>query len=469
MADFVLVNPPVAPESRLSSNLPNLGLASIAAFLQRQGVETVILDAAAFGWDATTTAERVAQAAPLVCGLSATTPGLPAAAEIAAKIKQRMPDCVTVAGGPHPSARPDETLDTYRSIDYAVIGEGEVTAWEIFQEIERGGEPTEVRGVASRAAGILRLAKHRPPIGQIDDLPPPLWDALPSLATTYGPPVQSTYRLPSAILTTARGDPYGDAYRDDVIFGRKLRMHGAARIFEMMEFLYRRQTIVDFAIMDESLLVDEGRLVELARLLQRSTLPLSFSCQARPDQSLSPFAWRELANAGCWQLVFHLGAGHNSVLRRLGARFTIEQALAALRAAHDAGIATHAHVLLGAPGESLESLAATRRFVLRAPLEDATIGFFAAYPGADLSGEIGTFGRLVGGLAARCERQVSFIPDGLNADLLRRERWRVYRSFYLRTHIILHYLRRLRDRSGRPALWSAFRSFRRRFLRFRPI
>jgi radical SAM superfamily enzyme YgiQ (UPF0313 family) len=465
VADFVLINPPLPPGTQMPNYLPPLGLLSIAAFLLRQGVDATVLDAAALSLDPTRAALKAAESAPLICGLTVPTPALPTAAETAAKLKQLMPDCTIVVGGAHPSARPEEVLDTYRSIDYIAIGEGEVTAWEIHQELERRGEPGAVRGVAFRDGGVIRRSKPRPPIADLDELPLPAWHVLRPTPTEYEPSPQSTYRLPSTILVTSRGDPYADGYRDQSVFGRKLRLHGAARIFEMMEFLYRREAIVDFALMDESLLIDEGRLVELCRLIQRSGLPLSFSCQARPDQSLSAFGWRELAKGGCWQIVFHLAAAEPGMLKRFGARFTVEQALAALKATRAANIGAQVRLLVGGPGETRTTLRATRHFLRRAPLDDVALGYFTPYPGAEIADGLRGLGQIYNGPGARSEWLVNFVPTGFTPQKLRQARRRLYRRFYLRADVMLRYLRRLRQPVARAALLAAAKAFSRRMFR----
>lgn len=469
MADFILVNPPLSARARygrlaaMGNQLPNLGLAYLAAFLRQREVDVSIIDAAAEQLSIEQTAKQIADQAPLVCGLTATTPSISLAAQIAAKVKLFSPDCVVLLGGPHATSLPEETLDTYRSIDYAVMGEAEKTAVEIFEEIENDGDPAAVRGVAYRDGGELRRGKARAVIKDLDSLPLPAWDLLPELATHYRPSPQSTYRLPSSILFTSRGCPYRCTFCDRSVFGRKLRMHSAGRVFEMMEYLYRHHAIVDFAFHDESLFFDEGRLVELCRRIQRSDLPLSFSCQGRVDQKLSEFALREMAQAGCWQVAFGVESGDDDMLRRLGKGTTTEQAQQAIAAVRKAGISTKAFIMLGAPGETRDTLAATRDFLFSVPLDDAMIGFFTPYPGAELSQGIEAHGDLRAGYEQMSEHNVVFVPHGLTASYLDQFRNRLYRRFYLRPRVILHYLRRLRDRSGRPVLfraaWDFIKSF----------
>ena len=275
---------------------------------------------------------------------------------------------------------------------------------------------------------------------------------------------QSTYRLPSTILFTSRGCPYRCTFCDRSVFGRKLRSHSATRVFEMMEHLYRHYSIVDFAFHDESLFFDEGRLVELCRHVQRSGLPLSFSCQGRVDQKLTPFALGELAKAGCWQVSFGVESGSDEILSVLGKGATVEQALETVTTVRQAGISTKAFIMLGAPGETRETLAATRDFLLRAPLDDVMIGFYTPFPGAELTAGIEEKGKLIGGYDQMSEHEVVFVPNGLDARTLTKVRRQIYRSFYLRRRVIAHYLRRLREPSARRVLLKAAWGFVRGFV-----
>jgi radical SAM superfamily enzyme YgiQ (UPF0313 family) len=470
MTDFVLINPPLSAEVRygklagVGNRLPNLGLAYLAGYLRAAGIDVKIIDAAALNLSAADTANMVAAERPKVCGLTAPTLAIDAVAEIAALVKLCLPGIVTVVGGPHVTSMPVETLDAYPSIDYGIIGEAEIAAVELFEEVANRGDPRGVLGLVFRDEGLVKVNPRQPLIENLDDLPRPAWDLLPDLATTYAPSPQSAYRLPSTILFTARGCPYGCTFCDRSVFGRKLRMHSAGRVFEMMEHLYRQHGIVDFAFHDESLLIDEARLVELCRHIQRSGLPISFSCQGRVDQKLTPFAVRELAAAGCWQIAFGIESGDPNILRILGKGVTPDDARAALDTMHEAGIATKGFFMLGSPGETRKTLQATWDFVLSAQLDDVMIGFFTPFPGTQLAKEIDRWGKLAGGYGQMSEHTVTFVPTTLDPEYLERLRRRLYRRFYLRRRVIRQYLRRLREPSSRRYLLHAAVSFLRRML-----
>ena len=69
------------------------------------------------------------------------------AAKVFTEVKNAGTDSIFIAGGPHPSGAPEETLEYF---DYVVIGEGEETLPELVKVIQERGDPGKVPGIAYR-------------------------------------------------------------------------------------------------------------------------------------------------------------------------------------------------------------------------------------------------------------------------------------------------------------------------------
>ncbi|HWR25292.1 MAG TPA: TIGR04013 family B12-binding domain/radical SAM domain-containing protein [Methanosarcina sp.] len=63
------------------------------------------------------------------------------------EVKNANSDSIFIAGGPHPSGLPEETLEYF---DYVVIGEGEETLPELVEVLQKGQDPGKVLGIAYR-------------------------------------------------------------------------------------------------------------------------------------------------------------------------------------------------------------------------------------------------------------------------------------------------------------------------------
>jgi len=129
------------------------------------------------------------------------------AKEIYKEVSQAKVDAIYVAGGPHPSALPEEVLEHF---DFVVVGEGEETLPELIKAIKEGQDPCGVKGIAYRAEGEVRFTERRPPVDL--DLYPPFGKIL-------------------APIEISRGCPWGCAYcQTPRLFGQCMRHRSIAAI-----------------------------------------------------------------------------------------------------------------------------------------------------------------------------------------------------------------------------------------------
>jgi B12-binding domain/radical SAM domain protein len=77
------------------------------------------------------------------------------AAKVFMEVKNADTDSIFIAGGPHPSGAPEETLEYF---DYVVIGEGEETLPELVKVIQERGDPGKVYGIAYRDTETGKVA-----------------------------------------------------------------------------------------------------------------------------------------------------------------------------------------------------------------------------------------------------------------------------------------------------------------------
>ena len=130
MLKITLINPPQF--TRYPQ--PPLGLALIAAILEKAGYPVTLLDANALGLKPEDIAAMVADAD--VVGLTAMTPTISTAINIARHLKQANPGLKIVMGGAHATLLPEETLASAPEIDIIVRGEGDETIIELLRALE---------------------------------------------------------------------------------------------------------------------------------------------------------------------------------------------------------------------------------------------------------------------------------------------------------------------------------------------
>lgn len=161
-----LINPPnlVPKEIGFSGIFQPIGLAYIAAVLEKNGYEVFTLDALAEGWNRFTKlndsmrllgltyddiASYIRKISPDIVGISAIfSVQAQSAYRCASVIKEVDKNIITVLGGIHSTIRPLECL-AYPDVDIVVRGEGEFTMLNLVKVFERGkiDQLNKIRGI----------------------------------------------------------------------------------------------------------------------------------------------------------------------------------------------------------------------------------------------------------------------------------------------------------------------------------
>lgn len=179
--------PPTWPFSR-----PTLVLAHLYAVLEKAGVcdlEVIDLDLEFDHCEEDVShflvraEELVEKTKPDVIGLSCKVAQFPFSALFSRKYKQSHPDTKIVMGGWMPTLTPDSTLRV-SGCDAVIRGEGERSLPELIRQI--GAEQWDIDGVSYVSQGKQQNIIHNPNSRvltreELDDLPLPRYDVLPSL------------------------------------------------------------------------------------------------------------------------------------------------------------------------------------------------------------------------------------------------------------------------------------------------
>ena len=160
--------------------LPPLGLASIAAVLERQGIKVDIVDMGVserkIGNE-----EELSLAGVDAVGISASmTPRFPQAIAISKALKRTDKDLPVIFGGNHATFMYKEILQNYDSVDMIVLFEGESSMLEITEALSGRKKLADVKGIAYRDKdGRIILTHPAEKVTDLDTLPMPARHLLP--------------------------------------------------------------------------------------------------------------------------------------------------------------------------------------------------------------------------------------------------------------------------------------------------
>jgi radical SAM superfamily enzyme YgiQ (UPF0313 family) len=210
-----------------------LGIAYLGAYLRSMGIKVQLIDAENENLSNEEILTRCNDFGTDLYGISTTTLVFAKAVALARYLKEKTPDIPVVVGGPHISGTPEDAM-RQGCFAAGVFGEGEVTLYEVVKAYAGGRGLEGIDGVIYMKDGAIVRNGPRDYIKDLNALPLPARDLLPSIHR-YLPPPTNYKNEPCATIITTRGCPYGCTFCDHNTFGRRYRMRSAENIVNEME------------------------------------------------------------------------------------------------------------------------------------------------------------------------------------------------------------------------------------------
>lgn len=451
----VLVEPPyVCWDRRMDrvrqgeEEIPGIGTLVLAAVLREAGHRVHVVDGKRTGTPVDEVARDVLALEPTHVGLSATTISVHNAARIAAHVKAARPEVVVTIGGPHVSAIPERTLETFADIDYGVVGEGERSYPALIDRIAEGGDVRDVPGLVFRDdAGVARANARAPYLDgvELDQLPEPAWDLVPDFPLRFQPNVFNYRQTPVASLVTSRGCPFSCMFCDRSTSGRRGRFHSVEYVVAMCRRL-EAMGVRHILFYDDLFTVNRPRVVELCERFLAEGFRFTWSCNSHPNLLDEP-TLALMKRAGCWQIAYGIESGSQRVLDVVKHEVRLPRMIETLARTRAAGIRVKGLMMMGHPTEGPDSLAETIAFLRHAPIDLVQITKFTPYPGTPAYPTIRQHGTFTEDWEAMNAMNWVFVPNGLTPEGLERALRDAYKAFYSRPDVLWGLVRTL---AGEP-------------------
>lgn len=426
----------------ITNQAPSLGLLHLAAEVRKHGYEPSIIESDIFDMTVDDVVEQVEREKPAVVGITLFTVGVWCGAEIARKIKFKLPETTIVVGGPHISSMGEETMERFREFDYAVVGEGEEIFVNLLEALKTGGDVSEIAGLVymdrSEILPKLRKTPRHHINKDMDRLPMPAWDLLPDFPKAYRPAVYDFPRGPVASIAASRGCPFHCKFCDTSTFGAAVRAYSPQRVFEIIQYLQAEYGIKHIMFVDDLFTASRKRTTELCELIIASKTKITWSCASRVDV-VKPDLLQLMQQAGCWEISFGLESGSDELLKKMDKSAAVEKSRLALEWTHAAGIRSKGLFMLGYPGENPETIEKTKAFVKTVPLTIMNLTKFTPYPGSPIYRDL--YGTNIREDHWQKMNGMNFLwaPEGMTIDEINREYREVLLSFYSQPKIPWYY------------------------------
>lgn len=434
---ILLVNPPASERFPSASRVPPLGLACIAAALEKENFSVGILDASVEELAVEDAAEKILNSGADIVGFTAMTPNYPQTEEIAKIIKREKPDLKIIIGGSHATFLPEQALES--GFDFVVRGEGERAFLELCKKIEsRENDFDAIDGLSwkSKDKKIMRN-KDREFLKNLDELPAPAYHLL-NIDAYQGKMPPSNIRGGRWLsYSSSRGCPFGCFYCSVTNFWGKIwRGHSAERIAGDLENLSKKYNLKSVFFVDDNFTFRRDRIMELCRLMKEKKLNLEWSCSCRVDQ-VDLELLKEMKSAGCWRIGFGVEAGTQKVIDWYGKKITIEKAVQAVKLCRKAGISPFCFFIIGAPIETENDVKETISAAKKINPDIVGISFLTPFPGSKLYDYAVENGLLLTKDFYEFSEDVPVIKGNLAPEKLKELSMQAYREFYFRPSYML--------------------------------
>ena len=186
------------------------------------------------------------------------------------------------------------------------------------------------------------------------------------------------------MVAPLRGCPFNCSFCTcQTYYGKQLRKRSLESVIKEIEHGIEQFGIRDFFFWAETFVVDKHYVEQLCSAIIERGLSIAWTSNSRVDTVDLPLL-RLMAQAGCWMISFGIESGSQDVLDESHKGTTPEQAFKAVSYAHEAGIKTVGHFILGLPGETRESLEATIEYARKLHLDLAQFYCAVPFPGSRL-------------------------------------------------------------------------------------
>jgi anaerobic magnesium-protoporphyrin IX monomethyl ester cyclase len=316
----------------------------------------------------------------------------------------------TMAFGTHITPIPRETLRAFPALDFALVGEPDLTIRDLvdhlegrvnqrsaemqklFEKTDPAYKPAfkddgslsmiDIKGIAWRRGDEPVVNMPRPFLPDLDDFPIPMHELLP--LQKYRMPL---IKGPFTFIVTSRGCPAGCTYCiKHVTYQYGVRLRSPKLLVEEMKIL-KGLGINNIHMYSDLFTVNRDQVMELCELMIQEKLNIKWTSNSRVDY-VDEEMLQMMSRAGNRLISWGIESGNEQILKHARKGAYPDKAKRALIWAKNAGIMNWGYFIIGLPGETEETIRQTIDFAKGLPLDIALFHVAAPYPGTPFFFEV---------------------------------------------------------------------------------
>ena len=383
--------------------LPPMGLGYLASVVEKMGIEVKILDCLIRGWNNeeevddllirvglsdNDIAEYVSKYNPDLVGINCQfSRQYKIYHNLFSLIKKTKPECITVSGGAHVTACPDEVLSD-PNCDFILLGEAEDSFKDFITAIMNDDDPGRVGGLGWKSNGKMVINEKRSWIMDLDSIEFPAYhlmdlDRYFGLYASHG----MRHKERFAPIITSRGCPakctFCSAYK---VWGRPYRMRSVDNVIEEMKLLKHKYGVEELMFEDDNVTANPKRAKELfSRMIEENLNFVWDTPNGVGIWSLTEEIIDLIKESGCVNLNFPVESGSQRVLSKVIKKpLNLNKVKKLISHCQKIKLNYSMFFVLGMPGETIEDMWTSFRFAADCGCYNPHISIATPYPGTEL-------------------------------------------------------------------------------------
>ena len=323
----------------------------------------------------------------------------PVSKSIIKDIKKKYPDILLVCGGEHITASPEFCMKDCPEIDICIFGEGEETSVELLNTLRKKKSLFTVNGIVFKSSGKLHRNPNRARINKIDDIVWPAWNLFPLetyLSNGFGYGVNTGRSMPMLI---SRGCPYQCTFcSSPQMWTTKWQARRPDCVLDEMEHYIKKYKAQNFDFYDLTTIVRKDWILEFCKKLIEKNwnitwqMPAGTRSEALDDETLGL-----MVESGQRNISYAPESGSKETLQKIKKKIKIDTMKSSIKSALSKNMNVKLNLMMGFPHETHKDIFQTLKFIKDAAVmgvHDAYIACFAPYPGSELFDELHKSGKI---------------------------------------------------------------------------
>jgi len=439
----------VKPYQRVNEVQPPLGLGYIASTVKRKH-NIVILDCIKDDVSLEKFRSILKGKKYDIVGFQCYTVDLNTVREYAKASRKAIPKSIIIVGGPQPTLDPINTLKYLKIVDYAFVGEAEISFLKFVEAVASNRVSISVLRkipgiVFSR--GKKYIQTERVFMENLDDYEPS-WELF-NISKYPNAPHGAFYKQsPTAPLIVTRGCPFQCTYcGGPLISGRKVRNHSVDYVIRQIEILNQKYGIKEIHIEDDNFTMKIQFVKEFCEKLIEKNLGITWMCPngIRLD-TINEDILNLMKKSGLYSVSVGIESGSDRIRKLMKKNLSTKTITEKVELIHKSGLGIIGFFIVGFPGERIEDIEKTIEFACKLPLKRATFSAFKPFPGTPVYKDLVKEGKIKG---LKWENfsldKVVWSPAGISMKELKGLRRKAFLKFYLRPKILFQMLREIRS------------------------